>query len=137
NRNTIDSCFISERWHVKTISQYARTPVGISFLVVALEGLWRLSHTHDAYILGKYKKHLDKEAIISIIHMSGKQSRPFKLPFFQQMIQSLFYFVQFSITYLLMLAAMSHNGGHILAIFASCVYEYPKPSTHTQIHREV
>ncbi|KAJ7621098.1 Ctr copper transporter family-domain-containing protein [Roridomyces roridus] len=106
NWDTVDSCFITEQWHVQTTRQYAGTLIGVFLLVVVLEAFRRMSRAYDGFILRRYKDRV------------GQSNKEFRPSLFQHLLRSLFYLVQFSAAYLLMLAAMTHNGGLILAIFS-------------------
>ncbi|KAJ7715716.1 Ctr copper transporter family-domain-containing protein [Mycena maculata] len=117
NWDTVDSCFISEQWHVHTLRQYAGTLIGVFFIVVLLEAFRKISRAYDAHILRRYKNRLAAETLVRLAE-AVKRNKPFSPGFFQHLVRSLFYFIQFSTAYLLMLAAMTHNGGLLIAIFA-------------------
>ncbi|KAJ6460929.1 Ctr copper transporter family-domain-containing protein [Mycena sanguinolenta] len=116
NWDTIDSCFISEEWHIHTVQQYAGSLLGLFLVVILLEGFRRLSRKYDRFILRRYQIRL-ASASLGKISETFRNNQSFRPTSFQQLVRSLFYFIQFSAAYLLMLAAMTHNGGVILAIF--------------------
>ena len=51
NWYTIDSCFLSSSWHVKSHSQFAGSVIGICLLVMAIEGVRRLGREYDRRLL--------------------------------------------------------------------------------------
>ncbi|KAJ7822428.1 Ctr copper transporter family-domain-containing protein [Mycena leptocephala] len=120
NWDTVDSCFISEQWHIHTIQQYAGSLIALFLIVILLEGVRRLARVYDRFILRRYQSRL-AHGILSKISETFRNNRPFKPTLIQQFIRSLFYFFQFSTAYLIMLAAMTHNGGVILAVFAGAL----------------
>ncbi|KAJ7176486.1 Ctr copper transporter [Mycena filopes] len=123
NWDVVDSCFITEQWHIHTIRQYAGSLIGLFLVVVILEGVRKLARVYDRYILRRYQFRLANSSLTSI-SQSVRNNRPFRPTFFQQFVRSLFYFCQFSTAYLLMLATMTHNGGVILSIFGGALFGF-------------
>ncbi|KAJ7243030.1 Ctr copper transporter [Mycena rebaudengoi] len=120
NWDVVDSCFIFEQWHIHSSQQYAESLVGIFFLVIFAEGLHRLSRAYDAYVLRRDKK---KRSVFRVLKLSeSERAARFRPTIMQQLIRSLFHCVGFSAAYLLMLAAMSYNGGVILTVLVSFSY---------------
>lgn len=124
NWTTIDVCFISSQWHIRTIGGYVGTVIGIFLITIALEALRRISREYDRKILREFvAKHQTsdsaaaKETDSNKSGMFGRPQPTFQPTLAQQAIRSSFYFVQFSAGYMLMLSAMYFNGGLILAIF--------------------
>ncbi|KAJ7083659.1 Ctr copper transporter family-domain-containing protein [Mycena belliarum] len=110
NWDTVDACIISQQWHVRNIRQYAGTLAGIFLVVIFVEAFRRTSRMYDRFILRRFQNRAKFAERV-------REDRPFRPSILQHLIRSVFYFVQFSAAYLLMLAAMTHNGGIILAIF--------------------
>ncbi|KAJ6535910.1 Ctr copper transporter family-domain-containing protein [Mycena vulgaris] len=114
NWDTVDACIISDQWHIHTIQQYAGTLTGIFLIVIILEGLRRMSRAYDRFILRRFQSRAKFAERV-------RSDRPFSPSIVQHFIRTLLYFIQFGAAYLLMLAAMTHNGGVILAIFAGAL----------------
>ncbi|KAK7053825.1 Ctr copper transporter family-domain-containing protein [Favolaschia claudopus] len=120
NWDTVDACLVTEQWHIRTPRQYAGSLIGLFFVVVLLEGVRRLSRTYDRYVVRRYQSRLS----IGRVSDSFKKKQGVSPGIFAQVIRSLLYFIQFSTAYLLMLAAMSHNGGVILTIFIGAFFGF-------------
>ncbi|KAG5642184.1 hypothetical protein DXG03_003447 [Asterophora parasitica] len=126
NWYTVDACFISEQWHVRTVGAYAGTVVSIFFVAILVELFRRLAREYDRKILNEHNEKfaawrqggaIGDEASLSKFGAGASVPPPFRPSIAQQLVRSLFYFVQFSAGYMLMLMAMYYNGGIILAIF--------------------
>ncbi|GAA5995210.1 hypothetical protein JCM11641_005642, partial [Rhodosporidiobolus odoratus] len=119
NWYTIDACFLSERWHVRSVGDYVGTILGVFFIVVALEGVRRLSREYDRSIRRAYYVREDR-ALSALAKNSDAlavgKAAPFRPSFTEHLVRSVFYGVQFGTAYILMLLAMYFNGGIILAI---------------------
>ncbi|KAJ5574275.1 uncharacterized protein N7459_008702 [Penicillium hispanicum] len=51
NWNTIDACFLSSGWHIKSRGMFAGSCIGVIALVLCLELLRRVGREYDAFIL--------------------------------------------------------------------------------------
>lgn len=51
NWNTVDACFISDTWHVRSKGGFAGSCIGVVCLVILLEGLKFLQRKHDRSIV--------------------------------------------------------------------------------------
>ncbi|GAA6019607.1 hypothetical protein JCM11491_002821 [Sporobolomyces phaffii] len=124
NWNTIDACFISKQWRIRSTGDYVGSLIGIFFIVVALEMVRRFGRDYDRKIRSAYYRR--ETAALAAVAKSSKSDlpasalvpAPFCPSYAQQMIRSAFYGISFGTAYILMLLAMSYNGGVILAIFA-------------------
>ncbi|GLB45179.1 putative ctr copper transporter family protein [Lyophyllum shimeji] len=128
NWHTIDACFLSEQWHIRSVGGYVGTIIGVFMLVVVLELFRRLGREYDRKIVRDHARSISvstgsarDDASINKLSDGGEPRRaavtPFRPTVAQQAVRSAFYFVQFSAGYILMLLAMYYNGGLILAIF--------------------
>jgi len=50
NWNTIDSCFLTESWHIRTQAQFVGSCIGVALLVVVFEGLRRLEREYSRWL---------------------------------------------------------------------------------------
>lgn len=120
NWNTIDACFISEQWHIRSTADYAGTIVGVFFLVILVEWTRRMAREYDRRIMWAHELRIGGAVDESSTGKLGALTTqvPFRPTVVQQLIRSLFYVAQFGAGYMLMLLAMYYNGGIIFAIFA-------------------
>jgi copper transporter 1 len=137
-RYTIDACFISRQWHVRTIGQYAGTVISLFFIMILLEFFRRAAREYDRKIIEGFKSQAQTDSDdVSKLAGGPPTLRPIKPTIMQQFIRSFFYFVQFGAGYILMLTAMYYNGGLILAIFFGAWAGYFFAGTDTLGHVEV
>ncbi|TFK96179.1 Ctr copper transporter [Pterulicium gracile] len=138
NWYTIDACFISRQWHVRTIGQYAGTVISLFFIMIILEYFRRAAREYDRRLIAKYKKAgiRDSQDDIAKLPTGATVLKPIKPTFLEQFIRSFFYFVQFGAGYILMLTAMYYNGGLILAIFFGAWVGYFLAGSDTLGHVE-
>ncbi|KAL8291841.1 hypothetical protein RQP46_002099 [Phenoliferia psychrophenolica] len=121
NWYTVDACFISPQWHIRSVGGYAGTVIGVFFIVVALECFRRFGREYDraikaAHLADQVQGKGDSDAV--------SVPAPFYPTYKQQGIRAALYGVQFGTGYMLMLLAMYYNGGIILAIFAGATAGY-------------
>lgn len=67
NWNTVDSCFISSDWHVRSKGGFAGSCIGVVALVILLEGLKYLQRKHDRSIVvanAKRARRMKKQKIV-------------------------------------------------------------------------
>ncbi|KAH7319126.1 Ctr copper transporter family-domain-containing protein [Rhexocercosporidium sp. MPI-PUGE-AT-0058] len=130
NWNTIDSCFISSSWQIKSTSMFAGSCIGVIFLVMSLELLRRLAKEYDRHILNQYQRHI--ASLNTYITAQGSKDSPqsdtcpptavlpappFRPNLFQQMVRATLHMFQFAVAYFIMLLAMYFNGYIIISIF--------------------
>ncbi|KIY46051.1 Ctr-domain-containing protein [Fistulina hepatica ATCC 64428] len=116
NWETVNACFISTQWHIRTVGAYAGTIVALFFLVILVELVRRLAREYDRKIIRDFNARMqENDSTDKFPGLAGKV--PFRPTVMQQLIRSLFYFVQFGAGYMLMLLAMYYNGGIIFTIW--------------------
>ncbi|GAA5822752.1 hypothetical protein JCM11251_004366 [Rhodosporidiobolus azoricus] len=121
--NWKDACFISEQWHVRSVGDYVGTIIGVFFITLSIEAVRRLGRDYDKSIKTAYYKRESRALAALAKNMDVEKEdvgepAPFRPSTKEHLIRSAFYGVQFSAAYILMLLAMSFNGGVVLAIFA-------------------
>lgn len=146
NWNTIDACFISSSWHVKSKGGFAGTCIGVVALCMAVELVRRFQREYDRFI---YAQHLKRAEAAAAVHNHPSDVSPegtiskggatgaagfnssfmgkffatsstpasFTPSFLQQAVRALFYMFQFAGAYFIMLLAMYYNGYVIICIF--------------------
>ncbi|KAG8693252.1 Copper Transporter integral membrane protein that functions in high affinity copper transport, partial [Ceratobasidium sp. 423] len=104
NWEVVDSCFISDQWHVTNEVGFAFSIIGIFLITFLIEGVRRAARNYDRILSAKHGT-------------LSKNSTPLRPTMSEQLIRGTFYGVQFSAAYVLMLIAMSFNGFALFAIF--------------------
>ncbi|KAK0226044.1 Ctr-domain-containing protein [Armillaria fumosa] len=134
NWTTVDACFISNQWHIRTVGAYVGTLIAIFAWVVVLEAFRRLSREYDRRIIMEWNSaRTDVEAATHdsvkglkglTIMRFGNSNGEFQPTHTQQLVRSVFHTVQFGAGYMLMLLAMYYNGGIIFVIFVATFVGY-------------
>ncbi|CAK7271567.1 Copper Transporter integral membrane protein that functions in high affinity copper transport [Sporothrix epigloea] len=114
NWNTVDSCFISETWHITSRGMFAGSCIGVVLLVMSLEVLRRSVKEYDRYLVRQHRKKLQNKADDSL-------ATGFHPSVFQQAVRALLHLLQFAVAYFVMLLAMYYNGYIIICI---CIGAY-------------
>ncbi|QKX60978.1 uncharacterized protein TRUGW13939_08124 [Talaromyces rugulosus] len=142
NWDTIDACFISTSWQIKSRGMFAGSCIGVVLLVMLLEALRRMSKEYDRYILRRFKRQVALDAAYSRNTTTTTTSDPeddptnnnnktarqnakavctpplrFRPSIVQQSIRALLHMVTFAVAYFVMLLAMYYNGYFIICIF--------------------
>ncbi|EMR64596.1 putative ctr copper transporter family protein [Eutypa lata UCREL1] len=141
NWETIDACFLSESWKIKSQGGFAGLCIGVILLVVFLEGLRWAAKLYDQYLDAQHKKSI----AMATVHDSssnggnkanhpGKQNHssesldakgqplfdasyePFRPNVWQQAMRALLHTLHFAVAYWIMLLAMYYNGYVIICI---------------------
>lgn len=122
NWYTIDACFLSPSWHIKSHGAFAATCIGIAALVVVLEFFRRIGKEYDALIVRQYKRNLAAQAA-STRTQSDASCEDHELAYatfratpHQQMVRAVLHAVVFGLAYIVMLLAMYYNGYIIISI---------------------
>ncbi|KAI9872296.1 MAG: Copper Transporter integral membrane protein that functions in high affinity copper transport, partial [Pleopsidium flavum] len=127
NWYTIDSCFLSRTWHIRSSGAFAGSCIGVILLVVSLELLRRAQREYDRYISNQNtSKHGNAALVgggpgdIASSDDVGKTHRPtdtvglmhgnakmvnFRPSLLQQAVRSLLFMLQFAVGYFVMLLA--------------------------------
>ena len=131
NWETIDACFLSDSWQIKSRGAFAGLCIGTVFLVILLELLRRASKIYDRYLI---REHVRKTSALAAAVVNGssetahgaliaKESAavlasavPFRPNIFQQAIRALLHTLHFALAYWIMLLAMYYNGYIIICI---------------------
>ncbi|KAI0170012.1 Ctr-domain-containing protein [Hypoxylon sp. FL1284] len=128
NWNTIDACFLSESWQIRSSGGFAGLCIGIVLLVVLLEFLRRAARIYDQQLVRKQQK---KASALAATVANGSSEtangaliadKPFSLApcrpnLWQQAIRALLHTLHFALAYWIMLLAMYYNGYIIICIF--------------------
>ncbi|KAJ1309356.1 hypothetical protein OPQ81_006135 [Rhizoctonia solani] len=109
NWQTIDACFVSAQWHVRSKVGFAFSVIGVFLIVLGIEACRRTARDYDRWIATQRKIRFNNNASITQWDL--------KPTWKEQVVRGLFYGVQFSAAYILMLIAMSYNGFVLFAIF--------------------
>ncbi|BEI85999.1 hypothetical protein CcaverHIS002_0602860 [Cutaneotrichosporon cavernicola] len=109
NWTTIDACFLSRSWHIKTKAMFAGSIVGVFFLCMLIEGIRRLAREYDRQIIRANRT--DK-------------GRVYPPTFAQHVVRTLAYGVQFTGAFLVMLLGMYFNVPMLMAIFFGHTFGY-------------
>ncbi|PVH81536.1 Ctr copper transporter [Cadophora sp. DSE1049] len=130
NWTTINACFISSSWQIKSTSMFAGSCIGVIFLVMSLELLRRLAKEYDRHLLNQYQRHIASLNTYISTQDSGSSTPskacpptvalptpPFRPNLFQQMVRATLHMLQFAVAYFIMLLAMYFNGYIIISIF--------------------
>jgi len=117
NWYTIDACFISSQWHIRSAGGYVGTIIGVFLITIGVEFVRRLGREYDRRIVLDSQDTSRISDDMTKLPSDNSVAKPFRPTLKQQAIRSFFHFVQFSASYILMLTAMYYNGGLIIAIF--------------------
>ncbi|RYP57177.1 hypothetical protein DL770_010729 [Monosporascus sp. CRB-9-2] len=133
NWETIDACFLSEKWRIRSQGAFAGLCIGVILMVVLLEALRRASKLYDRRLISKHKRtmamaavHDKKRHSSEATHGSGSligkshypldTNVPFRPNVWQQAVRALLHMLQFALAYWIMLMAMYYNGFIIICI---------------------
>jgi len=120
NWYTIDACFISNQWHIRSEVAFTFSVIFVFILVALVEGVRRFGREYDRTLVrqagnidsasGRLTKTNDLESPSPSAYVL------FKLTHKQQLIRSLVFTVQFGAAFIIMLLVMQSNGFMIFAI---------------------
>ncbi|CZR50489.1 related to copper transport protein [Phialocephala subalpina] len=139
NWYTVDACFLSSSWHIKSKGMFAGSCIGVILLVMTLEALRRASKEYDRLILRQYQRSYTPAPVVTVngngdpnrtADQSGSDAEkegavagnraaaipPFRPHIVQQMVRATLHMLQFAVAYFIMLLAMYFNGYIIICI---------------------
>ncbi|KAI1454712.1 Ctr copper transporter family-domain-containing protein [Annulohypoxylon moriforme] len=148
NWNTVDACFLSSSWHIKSKGMFAGSCIGVILLAITLEALRRSVKEYDRYLV---RKNADGGLVAVTSTDSPKTDPPttaasgaqssvtpaaaaaagYRPKVWEQAVRALLHTAQFVVAYFLMLLAMYYNGYFIICIFigayiGSFIFQYEK-----------
>ncbi|KAL1406278.1 copper transporter complex subunit Ctr4 [Vanrija albida] len=125
NWNTIDSCFLSKTWHVRTKAQFAGSCLGVFFLCAAIELVRRLGREYDRRLVRAAAARAapapspasETPPKVAAALVGGPGGGAFAPNWFQQVFRSVIYGSQFTAAFLVMLLGMYYNGYILISLF--------------------
>jgi solute carrier family 31 (copper transporter), member 1 len=142
NWYTVDSCFLSSSWHVRSAGMFAGSCIGVILLVMLLELLRRSVKEYDRYIIRKHIARQPATATSDSANILPKDGDVipsarggYKPTLLEQAVRALLHTCQFAVAYFVMLCvqcvlrsrvtwrltgnrlAMYYNGYIIICIF--------------------
>lgn len=127
NWYTIDACFLSSTWHIKSSGMFAGSCIGVICLVMSLEFLRRLKKEYDRYLTSKRATPRSAASINGAIDKAGDQPSPnsstrdphdsavapgsgsYMPSIMEQAIRALLHMLQFAVAYFIMLYVPIHE----------------------------
>ena len=125
NWYTVDACFLSSTWHIRSHGAFAGSCIGVIFLVMSLEFLRRAQREFDRYLARRNSIRVprnDSQSTEDSERGSGKPNTSVtvreansgdyaaRLKVWEHAVRSLLYMLQFAVGYMVMLLAMYYNG---------------------------
>ncbi|KAI5865799.1 Ctr copper transporter family-domain-containing protein [Durotheca rogersii] len=142
NWDTVDACFISSTWHIRSGGMFAGSCIGVILLAVLFEALRRTAEEYDSYLANRIARQGSLVAASAIKSGSnspdpnpgsGAGPRPsssaapivdvsvasskYTPKIHEQAIRAFLYTAQFVVAYFLMMLSMYYNGFIIICIF--------------------
>ncbi|KAI1374341.1 Ctr-domain-containing protein [Hypoxylon crocopeplum] len=130
NWYTIDACFLSESWQIKSNGGFAGLCIGVLLLVILLELLRRAAKIYDQYLVQQHQK--TAALVATVVNGSSETANgalitkerlpaevritPFRPNVWQQTVRALLHTLHFALAYWIMLLAMYYNGYIIICI---------------------
>ena len=108
NWNTVDSCFISSTWRVRSAGMFAGSCIGVILLVMLLELLRRSVKEYDRY-LSKKASHggvattTEKGKDGGDVAVCVTKSQGYRPSILEQAVRALLHTCQFAVAYFVML----------------------------------
>ncbi|KAK0109732.1 Copper Transporter integral membrane protein that functions in high affinity copper transport [Cadophora gregata] len=125
NWHTIDACFLSSVFHIRSSFTFFLACLGALLLVISLEFLRRIQRQFDQY-LRKRNESLQKKAYVLPEEFEEKlldkatdveqTKQKISVVVLEQLLRGLIHVAQFSVSYCIMLIFMYNNGYIIISI---------------------
>ncbi|KAI1076245.1 fungal-specific transcription factor domain-containing protein [Whalleya microplaca] len=150
NWETIDACFLSESWQIKSRGGFAGLCIGVILLAILLEMLRRTAKTYDRHLIRQRQKtvtfattasnNAPETADGSLIAKCDHAAIPtaaFRPNIPQQIVRALLHTLQFALAYWMMLLAMYYNGYIIIcmiigAFIGSFIFQWERIGPRSQ-----
>jgi copper transporter 1 len=126
NWHTIDACFLSSVFHIRSTSTFFLSCLASFLLVISLEFLRRAQRDFDRFLRARNSKLQDEEYVLpddmeeKLLPsdgqkdiLRGKLKGRMVVIVAEQLLRSLIYTVQFSVSYCIMLLFMYSNGTYL------------------------
>ncbi|KAK7750436.1 Copper Transporter integral membrane protein that functions in high affinity copper transport [Diatrype stigma] len=135
NWNTVDACFLSSTWQIRSAGMFAGSCIGVILLTMSLEFLRRLVKEYDRYLVRKHAdvksppassgndegddtgKSPSASTTTTVAARCAPRPKGFRPSVLEQAVRALLHMVQFAVAYFIMLLAMYYNGYFIICIF--------------------
>ncbi|KAI6709086.1 hypothetical protein JHW43_008396 [Diplocarpon mali] len=129
NWHTIDACFLSSIFHIRSSFTFFLACLGAFALVISLEFIRRFQRNFDRYLRKKNNYLRDKEYAATAETEEKLLDQPIKLRaghevnqsaavvMLEQILRGLIHVAQFSISYCIMLLFMYSNGSYLSTSF--------------------
>ncbi|KAF1945132.1 high affinity copper transporter [Clathrospora elynae] len=132
NWNVVDSCFLSQSWHITNNAMFAASCIGATLLVVCLEFLRRVGHEYDAFLLRQFQRQLRAQQAALAVAMPanccdgpvstlGTQHATFRATALQQLIRAIIHGVTLGLAYIIMLLIMYYNGYIFISVILGAI----------------
>ncbi|KJZ77007.1 hypothetical protein HIM_03328 [Hirsutella minnesotensis 3608] len=135
NTNTINSCFLTDKWRITSAGMFAGSCIGVFLLGMALELLRRSVKEYDRFLVRQHHAKYqgtpaaavgaEGESVSSkdrVVPAACAAVPPFRPNLWQQAIRAFLHLVQFTVAYILMLLAMYYNVYMIVCIFLGAFF---------------
>ncbi|WWD22233.1 hypothetical protein CI109_106724 [Kwoniella shandongensis] len=122
NWNTVDTCFLSSTWHVRSKGMFAGSVIGVFCLTIAIELVRRIGREYDRRLILASKINLSAQGSLPVVNKDStvqiaSYAQVFTPSWLQQILRGMVYGSQFTAAFLVMLLGMYYNGYILFAIF--------------------
>lgn len=110
NWSTLNTCFLTEGWHVSSRATFAASCIGVAILAIAGEAARRACKDYDHQVHAQ----LNAPGALSAVNGLGWSSR--RATPGQQLVRSVLHVVATGVNLLIMLVVMTFNGYAIVSV---------------------